>query len=318
MTKRDPAEEIERLREEIRLHDRKYYVEAAPEISDLQYDRLMDRLARFETKHPELITPDSPTQRVGGEPIEALTPVEHRLPMLSIDNAYSVDELRKYFDRIAKLLPDEPIEWVVELKIDGVAAAVTYVDGVLAQAATRGNGRVGDDVTHNIRTVQDLPLRLCGDDLPRVLEARGEVYMTNSELVRLNERQSRLGEPPYPNTRNLTAGTIRMKDPRVAATRRLRMFFHGVGDSAGLNAATHIEFLEELRRFGLSPTPHVKKLSSSDAVVEYCETLVGRLHELDFEVDGLVIKVNRFVQRERLGSTSKSPRLFVAYKCEIY
>ncbi len=247
----DAATEIAKLREEIRHHDRKYYVEAAPEISDLEYDRLVKRLEKLEAEHPELVTPDSPTQRIGDEPIGALQPVEHRVPMMSIDNTYSMDELKQYVDRTIKRLPEE-IEWVVELKIDGVAAAVTYVDGVLTQAATRGNGRVGDDVTHNVRTVADVPLRLLGRNIPPVLEVRGEVYMTNSELVRLNQEQKKKDASPYPNTRNLAAGTIRMKDPREAASRRLRMFCHGVGYTEGLKATDHMQFLEELRGYGLT------------------------------------------------------------------
>ena len=222
----DISRQIERLRDEIRKHDRKYYVEAAPEISDLQYDQLLEELKRLEAEHPALITPDSPTQRVGDAPVEHLVQVEHRLPMLSIENTYSIDELRKYAARIDKLLPDEPVEWVVELKIDGVAASVTYENGVLTQALTRGNGVVGDDITHNIRTVLDVPLKLSGDLFPRSLEVRGEIYMTNSDLVDLNKRQQQRGEDAYANTRNVTAGSIRLLDPRKCSERRLRMFCH--------------------------------------------------------------------------------------------
>jgi DNA ligase (NAD+) len=315
---KQPAAEIAKLRDEIRYHDRKYYVEAAPEISDGEYDRLMDRLKELEAAHPELITPDSPTRRIGDQPISSLTAVTHRLPMLSIDNTYSVEELRKYFDRIAKLLPGEEIEWVVELKIDGVAASVTYVDGLLTQAATRGDGRVGDDITHNIRTVLGVPLRLHGEDVPHVLEVRGEVYMTNSDLVRINQERTAAGQPAYKNTRNVAAGSIRVLDPRECASRRLRMFFHGVGYAEGLSAETHMEFLAQLREWGLAATPHVKAFKSADALVAHCEELIARLHELDFEVDGLVIKVNNFEQRDRLGSTSKSPRSLIAYKFEKY
>jgi DNA ligase (NAD+) len=315
---KQPAAEIAKLREEIRYHDRKYYVEAAPEISDREYDRLMERLQELEAANPGLVTSDSPTQRIGDQPVSSLAAVTHRTPMLSIDNTYSVEELRKYFDRIAKMLPGEEIEWVVELKIDGVAVAVTYTDGVLTQAATRGNGRVGDDITHNIRTVLGVPLRLHGKQPPRVLEARGEVYMTNAELVRLNQERKAADEPVYKNTRNVAAGSIRLLDPRECASRRLRMFFHGIGYAAGLAAETHMQFLDQLRDWGLPPTPRVEAFSSVDRVVAHCDDVIARLHELDFEVDGLVIKVNRFDQRERLGSTSKSPRWLVAYKFEKY
>ena len=187
------AERITELSEELRYHDQKYYVEAAPEILDHDYDRLMDELKRLEAEHPSLVTADSPTQRVGDSPVDHLQQVTHRLPMLSIDNTYGPDELLAYEKRVRKLIDDEPIEWVVELKIDGVAASVIYENGQLVQAVTRGNGKVGDDITHNIRTAADVPLRLIGDDVPAMLEVRGEVYMTNSDLVLLNQRQQEKG-----------------------------------------------------------------------------------------------------------------------------
>ncbi len=314
----DPQREIEQLCEQIRCHDRKYYVEAAPEISDLEYDRLMDRLKKVEAQHPELIAPDSPTQRVGEQPVDHLPQVEHRVPMLSIDNTYSIEELREFGQRTARLLDGESIEWVVELKIDGVAAAIIYENGVLTRALTRGNGVVGDDITHNVRTVSDVPLRLSGDDIPAVLEVRGEVYMTNSDLVKLNEVQKQKGEPPYANTRNVTAGSIRVLDPRICAERRLRVFCHGIGYCEGLKSTTHSAFLEEIGGYGLPPTPMVESFPSFDAAVRHCEEIIERLHELDFEVDGLVLKANDFDQRERLGARSKSPRWLVAYKWEKY
>lgn len=313
---KSPPQEIQRLREEIRHHDRKYYVEAQPEISDLEYDRLLQRLKALEAEHPELIAPDSPTQRIGDQPVSELTQVPHRVPMLSIENTYSTAELREFAARTSRLLPDEPLEWVVELKIDGAAVAIVYEDGVLVRALTRGNGVLGDDITHNIRTIGDVPLRLSGPDVPRVLEVRGEVYVTNSDLVALNEQQRAAGLPPYANPRNLAAGAMRMLDPRICATRRLRVFCHGVGYCEGLHATRHMDFLREIGRYGLPPTPHVECFAGFEAAVEHCEQLVERLHELDFEVDGLVLKVNDFAQRARLGATSKSPRWVVAYKWE--
>ena len=315
---KDPAAEIVKLREEIRRHDRKYYVEAAPQISDLEYDRLMDRLKELEARHPGLLTPDSPTQRIGDQHVGELAEVPHRLPMLSIDNTYSLQELRKYHDRTSKLLGGEPVEWVVELKIDGVAIAVLYEDGALVRGVTRGNGRIGDDITHNVRTIGDVPLRLSGPRVPPVLEVRGEIYMANSDLVKLNELQKKKGLAAFANTRNVTAGTVRVLDPRVCAERRLRFFCHGVGYASGLKAASHVEFIEEMAGYGLPATPQVQCFQSFDAAVEHAEELIGRLHELDFEIDGLVFKVNRFDQRERLGSTSKSPRWLIAYKFEKY
>jgi DNA ligase (NAD+) len=343
----DPASEITRLREEIRRHDRKYYVEAAPEISDREYDRLIERLKTLEAERPELVTSDSPTQRIGDQPVEGLEPFEHRVPMLSIDNTYSLDELKKYGERVAKLLPGEEVQWVVELKVDGVAVSLIYEDGLLTHGVTRGNGRVGDDITHNVRTIKDIPLRLSSqgplslgdsqgplslrerarvraagkkdiDDVPPLLEVRGEIYMTNSDLVLLNQSQQEKGEPPFANTRNVTAGSVRQLDPRVCAERRLRFFCHSAGDTRGLKAKTHIEFLDELRGYGLAAIPYVECFPSFEAAVEHCEELIERLHELDFEIDGLVLKVNRLDQRERLGSTSKSPRWVIAYKFEKY
>jgi DNA ligase (NAD+) len=238
--------------------------------------------------------------------------------MLSIDNTYSLEELGKYGDRTAKSLAGEAIQWVVELKIDGVAVSLTYEDGVLTRGVTRGNGQVGDDITHNVRTVVDVPLKLVGEDVPAVLEVRGEVYMTNSDLVRLNETQAKKGEPPFANTRNVTAGSIRLLDPRLCAARRLRFFAHGVGYVEGLQSTDHTTFLKELRGYGLPVTPEVECFDTFDAAVEHCLQLIERLHELDFEIDGLVLKVNQFDQRERLGSTAKSPRWLVAYKFEKY
>ncbi len=310
--------DIQKLRDQIRFHDRKYYVEASPEISDLEYDKLLNRLKDLEKQHPELITRDSPTQRIGDAPVPHLDQYEHRIPMLSIDNTYSLEELKKYGERINKLLPDEKIAWVVELKIDGVAVSILYEDGILTRALTRGNGTVGDDITHNVRTIADVPLKLSGDNIPAALEVRGEIYMTNADLVKLNERQAETGQPAYKNTRNVTAGTIRLLDPRIAAERNLRVFCHGVGYAEGLKAASHTEFLQELNSYGLPATPFVKSFVDFDSAIEHCQELIESLHELEFEVDGLVLKVDRFEQRERLGSTSKSPRWLIAYKFEKY
>ena len=310
--------QIAELRATIRYHDRKYYVDAAPEISDLEYDRLMARLKELEAKHPELVSPDSPTQRVGEQPVGGLSQVEHRVPMLSIENTYSLPEVREFAARAAKKLAGETIEWVVELKVDGVAVAVVYEDGLLVRGVTRGNGRVGDDVTHNLRTMGDVPLRLEGKNPPPVLEVRGEVYMTNSDLVKLNQEQAKKDEPPYANTRNCVAGAVRLLDPRIAAKRRLRFFCHGVGYVEGVDAKTHMDFLAALGGYGLPTTPMVECFGSIDAALDHCESLIERLHELDFEIDGLVLKINDFGQRERLGATTKSPRWVVAYKFEKY
>jgi len=312
------ASRIADLRKLIRIHDRKYYVEAAPVISDREYDQYMNELKELEAKHPHLITPDSPTQRIGDAPVDELTQVTHRVPMLSIDNSYSPEELKEFAARTEKALPGESIEWVVELKIDGVAVSVIYENGQLVRAVTRGNGQVGDDITHNIKTVAGVPLSLIGDDVPPVLEFRGEVYMTNADLVLLNERQKENGDQLYANTRNVAAGSIRLLDPRLCAERKLRLFVHGVGYCEGIKATTHMEFLREVGSYGLPPTPMVESFPSFEAALTHCDELIEKLHAIDFEVDGLVLKVNRFAQREKLGARSKSPRWLVAYKFEKY
>ena len=311
-------QQIDQLRREIREHDRLYYVEAQPTLSDLQYDRLLDQLKQLEADHPDLVTADSPTQRVGDAPVSHLESVAHRAPMLSIDNTYGREELLKYGKRIESMLPGEAISWVVELKIDGVAVSLTYEQGELVQGLTRGDGKTGDDITHNVRTVMDIPLRLAGDDVPELLEVRGEIYMTNADLARLNQRRVAEEQEPYANTRNVTAGSIRLLDSRTCAERQLRMFCHGIGVTEGLMATNHTQFLDDLRRWGIPATPHVECFDTFVAAVDHAETLVERLHELDFEVDGIVLKVNDFAQRERLGTTSKSPRWLIAYKLEKY
>jgi DNA ligase (NAD+) len=312
-----PNTEVLRLRDEIRRHDRLYYIEAAPVISDLEYDKLLRRLTELEEAHPELVTADSPTQRVGDAPVSELQSVTHAQPMLSIDNTYSVEELREFAARTNKLLDGEAVTWVVEYKIDGVAVSLRYENGVLVQGATRGNGVVGDDITHNVRTISDVPLKLLGSP-PPLLEVRGEVYMTNQDLVILNQEQQAKGGQIYKNTRNLCAGAIRLLDPRIAASRKLRFFAHGVGASEGLNAKTHLEFLDEIREYGIPATPGVKGFEALDDAIEFCDERVEGLHELEFEVDGLVLKVNRYDQRQQLGARSKSPRWVVAYKIEKY
>jgi DNA ligase (NAD+) len=313
-----PDQRIEKLREEIRKHDYLYYVKAQPEISDREYDKLYDELKKLEADHPDLVTPDSPTQRIGDAPVPELEQVPHRLPMLSIENSYSEQEVREFAARAVKGAGGERVEWVVEMKVDGVAISVIYEDGILVRAVTRGNGVVGDDVTHNVRTIGDVPLKLRGEDVPGVLELRGEVYMTNSDLVKLNERQKELKASLYANTRNCAAGSVRLLDPRICAERSLRFFAHGVGYCEGLQATSHMQFLKAIEGWGVPPTPGVKCFPDIDAALAHCDELVEKLHELDFEVDGLVLKINDFAQREKLGARSKSPRWVVAYKFEKY
>jgi DNA ligase (NAD+) len=324
------ARQIEVLREQIRHHDRLYYVEASPEITDREYDALIDRLTQLEAKHPELVTSDSPTQRIGDEPVPELQAVTHRVPMLSIDNTYSIEDLAAWGRRVEKLLDaegpatkgegpaQEAIQWVLELKIDGVAVSLTYENGLLALAATRGNGLIGDDITHNVRTIHGVPLRLDLDDPPASVEVRGEIYMTNSDLVTLNEEQAAKGLPPFANTRNVAAGSIRLLDPRECAARPLRFFCHGVGDVGGLGAASQTQLLAWGVRAGLPVAPRTAAFDSLDALIDHASTLIEELHDLDFEVDGFVVKVDRFDQQQRLGTTAKSPRWAIAWKFEKF
>ena len=317
------ATRIAALREEIRRHDRLYYVEARPEIGDREYDRLLEELRGLEQRHPELVTPDSPTRRVGDEPVPELQSVKHRLPMLSMDNTYSAEDLVAWGQRVEKLLHEgreggARIGWILELKIDGVAVSLTYERGRLVLGATRGNGVVGDDITHTVRTIHGVPLALDLDEPPDLIEVRGEVYMTNSDLVTLNEAQAAAGLAPFANTRNVTAGSIRLLDPREAARRPLRFFCHGVGDAAGLGATSQSELLAWAVRAGLPVAPGTETFHALDALVERGTTLIEELHALDFEVDGFVVKVDRFDQQRRLGATSKSPRWAIAWKFEKF
>jgi DNA ligase (NAD+) len=302
------------LRRLINHHNYLYYVEARPEISDRDFDRLLDELKKLEAEHPGLVTPDSPTQRVGGEPIEGFATVRHRAPMLSIDNTYSADELREFDRRVRKLLGGEPVSYVVELKIDGVAIALTYENGRFTVGATRGDGVHGDDVTHNLRTIPSLPLQLRTDSPPALFEARGEVYLERAELARINRERTDKGLEIYANPRNTAAGTLKLLDPRLAAQRRLRLFTYSLGVCEGVEVRTHREALDLLRQYGLPVNPHIKSFESIDKVIAYCDSWAGRRNDLPYDTDGMVIKVNDINQQRRLGSTSKAPRWVVAYK----
>jgi DNA ligase (NAD+) len=308
------AERAAELRRQIHHHNYKYYVEAQPEISDREFDRLLDELKQLEQEHPELVTPDSPTQRVGGEPIEGFTAVTHRVPMLSIDNTYNADELREFDQRVRKALGREKVTYVVELKIDGVAISLTYEDGLFTVGATRGDGERGDDVTHNLRTVRDVPLRLRADKPPPLFEARGEVYMLRAELARINQERVAKRLEPFANPRNSTAGTLKLLDSRLCAERRLRLFAYGLGATEGVTVKSHLEALDLLRRYGFPVNPHTASFEDIDAVIAFCLSWADRRHDLPYDTDGLVIKVSDFRQQQRLGWTSKAPRWVVAYK----
>lgn len=305
------AAELRRL---IDHHNYQYYVLAKPEISDREFDKLLEELKKIEAEHPELVTPDSPTQRVGGQPIDDFETVKHRMPMLSIDNTYNAGELREFDKRIRKVLGKEPVVYVVELKIDGVAISLTYEDGQFSVGATRGDGERGDDVTHNLKTIGGLPLRLRGTQPPALFEARGEVYMTREELARINRARTERGEEPYANPRNLTAGTLKLLDPRQCAERKLRLFTYALGATDGVTVRTHLEALDLLKKFGFPVNPHIESFDTIDKVIDYCNSWESRRNDLAYETDGMVIKVNDLDQRRRLGMTSKAPRWVVAYK----
>lgn len=312
------AQTIQQLRQQIEHHNRLYYVEARTEISDLEYDQLVKQLEVLERAHPEFDSPDSPTHKVGGAPIEGFHQVAHRVPMISIDNVYSEPEVREFDVRVKKLLEEHQPEYTIEYKIDGVALALIYEQGRLVQAVTRGDGRVGDDVTHNARTIGGVPLKLDHPHPPTRIEIRGEAYIANSDFAHIRAEQESAGEQPFANPRNATAGALKSLDPKKCAARRLRFFAHSVGDVEGLVGTSHTEFLAAVRELGLPTTPRVGCFPDIDSLLENAQLLMDGLHELDFEVDGLVIKVNSFRQRDIMGSTTKAPRWVIAYKWEKY
>ena len=312
-------DEIQRLRTEIEHHNRLYYVDAVPEISDLEYDRLLKRLQQLEADHPEYDDPASPSHKVGGAPIAGFVTVAHRQPMLSIDNVYDENELKEFDTRIRKLLhAGEALEYVVEYKIDGVALALVYEQGKLTQALTRGDGRQGDDITHNAKTIRGVPLQLRGESIPALIEIRGEAFIANSDFAHIRAEQLKGGEAPFANPRNATAGALKLLDPKQCAARKIRFFAHSVGAVEGATFPTHMDFLTSVKELGIPATPQVKVLPDWETTLAHCHTMMEQLHELDFEVDGLVLKVNRMDQRMRMGTTSKSPRWIAAFKWEKY
>jgi len=305
--------QIGQLCQQIRHHEYRYYVLAQPEISDAEYDALLRELEALEERHPRLVTPDSPTQRVGGIPDDAFRPVSHRVPMRSLDNAFSREEILAWHQRVMKGTRGAQPTFVTEPKIDGVGLALTYRHGLLAQAATRGSGEVGEEVTANAKTIRAIPLRLRGD-APRLLEVRGEVYMTINAFQLYNKRAADMGEEMFANPRNAAAGSLRQKDPRVTAARPLRFFAHSYGAVVGSRFAAHWEFLQTCRRLGLPITEHAAHCRSIEEVIEYCQRWEAQRDRLDYEADGMVIKVNELALQGRLGMTLKSPRWAMAYK----
>jgi len=309
--------EIEKLREEIRRHNYLYYVEAQPEITDKEFDELLAKLAKLEKAHPRLITPDSPTQKVGGEPIEGFRTVRHRVPMLSIDNTYNNEELREFDVRLKRLLGLKKIEYTVEPKIDGVAVGVLYRNGVFEQAVSRGDGVRGDDITSNVRTIRDIPLRLRRTKrfgIPPEIELRGEVFFPVSAFLKFNEERAEAGESRFANPRNAAAGTLKLLDPRLCAARPLASFFYAVGYYEGVSFSFHHEILEAVCAFGLRSTPGWKVCRSIDEVIAFAEEYASKRFSVDFPVDGLVVKVDSLALQAEAGRTAKAPRWMIAYK----
>ncbi len=312
---KDIKKRIEQLRAEIRRHDCLYYVLNKPEISDRQYDKLFSELRTLEEAHPELITPDSPTQRVSGQPLEGFATVRHVIPMLSIDNTYSADELRAFDGRVRKQLGSNDFDYVVELKIDGVAISLRYEAGRLVTAATRGDGEVGDDVTTNVRTIRAIPLVLIdGRNIPRVLEVRGEVYMPTVSFEKLNKLRADAGEPVFANPRNASAGSLKLLDARITAARNLSFFAYATGQLSESLAENHYQTLQKFKKFGLPVSPHIKKARDIEEVIDICFSWSDKRFDLNYQIDGMVIKINRFDQRDILGATGRAPRWCISYK----
>jgi DNA ligase (NAD+) len=311
-------ERIEELREKIRLHDYNYYVLAEPVISDPDYDLLMKELINLENENPDLITPDSPTQRVGKDLTKDFKPVVHKVPMLSLSNTYDEDELRDFDRKVRENLPaDNKPEYVVEFKIDGASVSLNYVDGLLKTAATRGDGFVGEEITANIKTLKSVPLRLSKPKLQKYaltdIEVRGEVFMKLKDFEKLNSERELAGEKLFANPRNSTAGTLKLQDPKIVASRNLNIFVYSL-ISPEEDLDTQYENLQVLKQLGFTVNPELHLCSTIDEVIEVCREMETRRYKLDYEIDGAVIKVNSLWQQKRLGSIAKSPRWAVAYK----
>lgn len=308
------AKRIADLRAEIRRHDIAYYQRAKPVISDRDYDRLVEELRKLEEAHPDLVTPDSPTQRVGGAPIPGFVHVTHSVPMLSVDNTYDEPQLREFDARIKKGLGGDAYRYVVDPKVDGVAVTMLYENGLLKTAATRGDGRVGDDITHNVRTIRAVPLRLEGSDIPEILEVRGEIVWPTEPFLAYNKKLVEQGEEPFANPRNATSGTLKQLDPRNVADRGLSFVAHGFGRITPLRFGTDTELFNAFAAWGIPVSPYRVTVDGIDDIIAHLKQWDERRHKLPYETDGLVIKVDTFDQRDALGTTSKYPRWCIAYK----
>jgi len=317
---REAAKRAEVLRRDIHRHDYLYYVLDHPEISDQEYDRLLRELKELEAQFPDLVTPDSPTRRVGGQPLQAFTPVKHRVPMLSLENTYSKEELAEFDERVKKGLGGRPYTYTVELKIDGVAVSLRYVKGILVVGATRGDGETGDDITANLKTIRSVPLHLqitpeaFQKRFGNYLEVRGEVYLPREAFERLNEEREERGEPLFANPRNAASGSLKMLDPKIVAERPLNIIIHTVGEAERFPWVTHAEALEELQRLGLRVSPVREQCRTLEEVNRMLDRWEAKRADLGFDTDGMVIKVNEYAHWHALGTTTKSPRYAIAYK----
>lgn len=337
----DIRHRIETLRKEIERHNELYYQQARPEISDFEYDRLMQELIQLETRHPEFLTPDSPSQRVGGAPIEGFKTIEHRVPMYSIDNTYNEGELYAWAERVRKQLGGSvQVAYVCEPKVDGVALSIRYENGLFKYAVTRGDGRRGDDVSANVKTIREVPLRLrapspndlsptppadsdslftqtSGDRFskwPEVLEVRGEVYMNNADFLKINQKQRESGLETYANPRNFTAGTLKQLDPRIVRTRPLKFVAHGLGEVIPPLGDSYYQVMQVIHQWGIPISPEIKRFESITEVAEWIRIFSEKRSSLAYNTDGMVVKIDSQQQRDQLGYTSKSPRWVIAYK----
>ena len=313
---KSPAVELEKLRNEIRRHEDLYYVQDSPEISDVDYDQLLSELQALEEAHPELITPDSPTQRVGGRPAEGFPEVVHRRPMLSLDNSYNIDELRAFDQRCRKLAEGRQLEYVAELKIDGLSLSLQYEDGVLTRGVTRGDGRIGEEVTQNARTIRSVPLRLKSgaQKIEGEVEVRGEVFIPLDVFRKTNAEREEQGEPRFANPRNAAAGAIRQLDSRLVARRKLDMFAYDLLVGGNKHFATHWQALNWMEHAGFRVNTNRKLCTSIDEVIDFANEMEKLRDDLGYEIDGLVVKVNSTGLQDEFGTTQKAPRWAIAYK----
>lgn len=306
---------IQGLRKKIRQHDYRYYVLSNPVISDKEYDNLVKELQRLEEKNPQFITPDSPTQRVSGEVLEGFKTVSHKVAMLSLDNTYSIEEVKEWQDKIKRMLKEEvELDYVVDPKIDGVSCSIIYENGLLVLGSTRGDGHRGEDITSNIKTIASIPLKLMGTNLPKLLEVRGEIYMDKKDLLALNKQRLKANETAFANPRNAASGSLKLLEPKIVAKRKLKCFIHSFGRAEGIEFSSQKEFLDKCKSWGLRINEFSYHCKDINQVIKYCLQFQNKRDSLDYEVDGMVIKVNSLKLQKQLGVTLKSPRWAVAYK----